>query len=177
MSDLSSLLLGGAGGCPRGCSARGHFDSSRLPATSISTVMYWCAHCIISGNVAGGHSIMTPFAEMSSGEPVVELPIGLYSKGYEASVPKILTAPVAYHAVVLRRSLRGPCDEARGVLAATGNVGLAPLTPIRSAVRRLTLSCLCQAGSNHVGSATSLGQLSGGTGTWQLDQHPSYQKT
>ncbi|RWW72218.1 hypothetical protein BHE74_00019992, partial [Ensete ventricosum] len=46
-----------------------------------------------------------------------------------------------------------------------GNVDLAPLTPIRSAVRRLTLPCLCKAGSNHVGSTTSLDQLSGGTGT------------
>ncbi|RZS16823.1 hypothetical protein BHM03_00048880 [Ensete ventricosum] len=41
-----------------------------------------------------------------------------------------------------------------------GNVGLAPLTPVRSVVPRLTLSCLCQASSTHVGSATSLGQLS-----------------
>ncbi|RRT65748.1 hypothetical protein B296_00001121 [Ensete ventricosum] len=55
-----------------------------------------------------------------------------------------------------------------------GNVGLAPLTPVRSVVRRLTLPCLCQACSNHVESATSLGQLSEGTGTWQLGQHSSY---
>ncbi|RWW89732.1 hypothetical protein BHE74_00001221 [Ensete ventricosum] len=36
-------------------------------------------------------------------------------KGYEASVPEVLTVPVAYHAVVLHRSLRGPYDEARVV--------------------------------------------------------------
>ncbi|RWW07776.1 hypothetical protein GW17_00028819, partial [Ensete ventricosum] len=43
-----------------------------------------------------------------------------------------------------------------------GNIGLAPLTSVRSVVRRLTLLCLCQAGPNHIGSATSLVQLSGG---------------
>ncbi|RRT48152.1 hypothetical protein B296_00024927 [Ensete ventricosum] len=57
MPNLSSLLLGGAGGCPRGCSAQGRFDLSRLLATSISTVMYWCACCSISGSIAGDHSI------------------------------------------------------------------------------------------------------------------------
>ncbi|RWV99195.1 hypothetical protein GW17_00037915 [Ensete ventricosum] len=48
-----------------------------------------------------------------------------------------------------------------------GNVGLAPLTSIRSIVRRLTLPCLCQADHNHVRSATSLVQLSEGAGTWR----------
>ncbi|RWW45541.1 hypothetical protein BHE74_00048609 [Ensete ventricosum] len=57
MSDLSSLLFGGPEGCPRGCSARGRFDSSRLPATSVSAAMYWCAHFSISDIVSGGHSI------------------------------------------------------------------------------------------------------------------------
>ncbi|RZS27271.1 hypothetical protein BHM03_00060719, partial [Ensete ventricosum] len=33
---------------------------------------------------------------------------GFYSNGYGAPVPEVLTAPVAYHAVVLRRSFRGP---------------------------------------------------------------------
>ncbi|RWW36631.1 hypothetical protein BHE74_00058333 [Ensete ventricosum] len=55
-----------------------------------------------------------------------------------------------------------------------GNVGLAPLTLVGSAVRRPTLPCLCQASSNHVGSTTSLGQLSGDMGMWQPGQHPSY---
>ncbi|RRT58946.1 hypothetical protein B296_00028448 [Ensete ventricosum] len=41
-------------------------------------------------------------------------------KGYETSVPEVLTLPVAYHAVVLRRSLRGPYGEARVVLPAIG---------------------------------------------------------
>ncbi|RWW44510.1 hypothetical protein BHE74_00049718 [Ensete ventricosum] len=41
-------------------------------------------------------------------------------KGYEASVPEVLTVPIAYHAVVLRRTLRGPCDETSVVLPATG---------------------------------------------------------
>ncbi|RRT49614.1 hypothetical protein B296_00005729 [Ensete ventricosum] len=44
--------------------------------------------------------------------------MSFYSKGYEASVPEVLTAPVAYHAVVLHRSLHGPCGEASGVLPA-----------------------------------------------------------
>ncbi|RZS22343.1 hypothetical protein BHM03_00055097, partial [Ensete ventricosum] len=34
--------------------------------------------------------------------------MGFYSNGYGAPVPEVLTAPVAYHAVVLRRSLDGP---------------------------------------------------------------------
>ncbi|RWW01579.1 hypothetical protein GW17_00035376 [Ensete ventricosum] len=68
--------------------------------------------------------------------------------GYEASVPEVLTAPVAYHAVVHHCSLRGPCGVA--CFMPLGNIGLAPLTPVRSAVRRLTLSYLCKVGSNHV---------------------------
>ncbi|RWW61549.1 hypothetical protein BHE74_00031387 [Ensete ventricosum] len=38
-----------------------------------------------------------------------------------------------------------------------GNVGLAPLTPVRSIVRWLTLPCLCQADSNHVVEPTVRG--------------------
>ncbi|RZS08630.1 hypothetical protein BHM03_00039632 [Ensete ventricosum] len=52
-----------------------------------------------------------------------------YSKGYEASVPEVLTAPVAYHALVFRRSLRGPCGEARGVHPATGECRSCPPYP------------------------------------------------
>ncbi|RWW63464.1 hypothetical protein BHE74_00029349, partial [Ensete ventricosum] len=44
---------------------------------------------------------------------------GFYSNGYGAPVPEVLTVPVAYHAVVLRHSLRGPRGEVRGVLPAT----------------------------------------------------------
>ncbi|RWW76033.1 hypothetical protein BHE74_00015900 [Ensete ventricosum] len=54
---LSSLLLGGLGGCPRGCSVRGCFNSSRLPATNVLVAMYWCARCSISRTIAGGRSI------------------------------------------------------------------------------------------------------------------------
>ncbi|RRT57783.1 hypothetical protein B296_00041861 [Ensete ventricosum] len=57
MPDLSSLLLGSVGGCHRGCSAQGRFDSSHLPATSISAAMYWCVRCSISGSIAGGRSL------------------------------------------------------------------------------------------------------------------------
>ncbi|RZR85892.1 hypothetical protein BHM03_00012962 [Ensete ventricosum] len=39
---------------------------------------------------------------------------------YEASVPEVLTVPVAYHAIVLLHSLRGPCGEAHDVLPAIG---------------------------------------------------------
>ncbi|RWW16200.1 hypothetical protein GW17_00019927 [Ensete ventricosum] len=46
--------------------------------------------------------------------------MGFYSKGYEAFVPEVLTAPVAYHVIILRRNLYGPCDEGRGVLPAIG---------------------------------------------------------
>ncbi|RRT48150.1 hypothetical protein B296_00024925 [Ensete ventricosum] len=56
---------------------------------------------------------------------------GFYSKGYEASVPEVLTTPVAYHAIILRRSLCGPCDEARGVLLATGEHQSCPPYPCR----------------------------------------------
>ncbi|RZR74074.1 hypothetical protein BHM03_00031718 [Ensete ventricosum] len=35
--------------------------------------------------------------------------MGFYSNSYEASVPEILIVPIVYHAVVLRRSLCGPC--------------------------------------------------------------------
>ncbi|RWW14468.1 hypothetical protein GW17_00021769 [Ensete ventricosum] len=45
---------------------------------------------------------------------------GFYSNGYGAPVPEVLTAPIAYHAIVLRRSFRGPCGEVRGVPTATG---------------------------------------------------------
>ncbi|RRT38977.1 hypothetical protein B296_00040690 [Ensete ventricosum] len=54
---------------------------------------------------------------------------GFYSKGYEASVPEVLTAPVAYHAIVLRRSLYGPCGKARSVLLATGERRSCPPYP------------------------------------------------
>ncbi|RWW60675.1 hypothetical protein BHE74_00032309 [Ensete ventricosum] len=36
---------------------------------------------------------------------------GFYSNGYGAPVPEVLTAPVAYHAVVLRRGFRGSRDQ------------------------------------------------------------------
>ncbi|RZS13590.1 hypothetical protein BHM03_00045195 [Ensete ventricosum] len=54
---------------------------------------------------------------------------GFYSKGYDASVPEVLTAHVAYHAIVLRCSLCGPCDEARDVLPATGEHQSCPPYP------------------------------------------------
>ncbi|RZR93244.1 hypothetical protein BHM03_00021704 [Ensete ventricosum] len=40
---------------------------------------------------------------------------GFYSNGYGAPVLEVLTAPVAYHVVVLRRSFCGPrgCNEDR----------------------------------------------------------------
>ncbi|RRT76120.1 hypothetical protein B296_00022508 [Ensete ventricosum] len=79
----------------------------------------------------------TPFTEIPSREPIGELPTcldlvsevekslgrddersrvgrgcrGFYSNGYGAPVPEVLIAPVAYHAVVLHRSFRGPRDE------------------------------------------------------------------
>ncbi|RRT33282.1 hypothetical protein B296_00057773 [Ensete ventricosum] len=46
--------------------------------------------------------------------------MGFYSKAYEAFVLEVLTAPVAYHVIILRRNLYGPCDEGRGVLPAIG---------------------------------------------------------
>ncbi|RRT81274.1 hypothetical protein B296_00001056 [Ensete ventricosum] len=50
---------------------------------------------------------------------VVELRCrGFYSNGYGAPVPEVLTVPVAYHAIVLRRNLRGPRGEVRDVLPA-----------------------------------------------------------
>ncbi|RWV94339.1 hypothetical protein GW17_00043140 [Ensete ventricosum] len=51
---------------------------------------------------------------------------GFYSNSYEAPVLEVLTAPVAYHAIVLRRSLHGPCDAVRGVLPATGECRSCP---------------------------------------------------
>ncbi|RRT32724.1 hypothetical protein B296_00056752, partial [Ensete ventricosum] len=36
-----------------------------------------------------------------------------YSNGYEAPVLEVLTAPIAYHVIVLRRGFRGP----RGVIS------------------------------------------------------------
>ncbi|RRT31860.1 hypothetical protein B296_00047457 [Ensete ventricosum] len=55
--DLSSLIFGGGTGCPRDCSPRGRFVSSRLSPISISATVYWCARCSISGRVVGGRSI------------------------------------------------------------------------------------------------------------------------
>ncbi|RWW37170.1 hypothetical protein BHE74_00057753, partial [Ensete ventricosum] len=43
---------------------------------------------------------------------------GFYSNSYGEPVPEILTAPVAYHAIVLCRSLRSPYSEVRSVLPA-----------------------------------------------------------
>ncbi|RRT61989.1 hypothetical protein B296_00024918 [Ensete ventricosum] len=85
---------------------------------------------------------------------------------YKASVPEVLTVPVAYHAVVIRRSLRGPCGEARDVLPATRERRSCPPYPYQ--IGRMTADPpmrLCQASFNHVGSVTSLGQLSGGART------------
>ncbi|RWW75539.1 hypothetical protein BHE74_00016427 [Ensete ventricosum] len=39
---------------------------------------------------------------------------GFYSNGYGAPVPEVLTVPVAYHAVILRHSFRGPCGVISG---------------------------------------------------------------
>ncbi|RRT51316.1 hypothetical protein B296_00021270 [Ensete ventricosum] len=46
---------------------------------------------------------------------------GFYSNGYGAPVPEVLTAPVAYHVVVLRRGFRGP----RGVISGVNSGDLA----------------------------------------------------
>ncbi|RRT48154.1 hypothetical protein B296_00024929 [Ensete ventricosum] len=54
---------------------------------------------------------------------------GFYSKGYEVSVPEVLTAPITYHAVILHRSLRSPCGETRGMLPATGEHRSCPPYP------------------------------------------------
>ncbi|RWW23883.1 hypothetical protein GW17_00011843, partial [Ensete ventricosum] len=54
---------------------------------------------------------------------------GFYSKVYEVSVPEVLTTSVAYHAIVLHRSLRGPCGEGRDVLPATGERRSCPPYP------------------------------------------------
>ncbi|RRT65739.1 hypothetical protein B296_00001117 [Ensete ventricosum] len=54
---------------------------------------------------------------------------GFYSKCFEASIPEVLTAHVAYHVVVLRCSLRGPCCEARDVLPAIGERRSCPPYP------------------------------------------------
>ncbi|RZR94035.1 hypothetical protein BHM03_00022637 [Ensete ventricosum] len=56
--------------------------------------------------------------------------------GYEAFVPEVLTVSVAYHVVVLRRSLRGPCGEARVVLPASGECR--PCSPYPCQVSRMT---------------------------------------
>ncbi|RWW34304.1 hypothetical protein GW17_00000940 [Ensete ventricosum] len=39
--------------------------------------------------------------------------MSFYSNGYGAPVPEVLTASVAYHAVVLRRSFCGPRGRAQ----------------------------------------------------------------
>ncbi|RRT64594.1 hypothetical protein B296_00016280 [Ensete ventricosum] len=57
MPDLSSLLFGGPEGCPQGYSARGRFDSSRLPTPDVLTSMYLCARCSILGTITGDRSI------------------------------------------------------------------------------------------------------------------------
>ncbi|RWV78517.1 hypothetical protein GW17_00060511, partial [Ensete ventricosum] len=44
---------------------------------------------------------------------------GFYSNGYGAPVPEVLTAPVAYHAIILRHNFRDPRDEVRDVPPAT----------------------------------------------------------
>ncbi|RRT81278.1 hypothetical protein B296_00001052 [Ensete ventricosum] len=62
--------------------------------------------------------------------------MGFYSNGYRAPVPEVLTAHVAYHAVVLRRSLDGPRGEVCGVLPATGE--RRPCPPYLCQVGRMT---------------------------------------
>ncbi|RRT75503.1 hypothetical protein B296_00009486 [Ensete ventricosum] len=47
--------------------------------------------------------------------------MSFYNNGYGAPVPDVLTAPVAYHTIVLRRSFRGP----RGVISGTNSGDLA----------------------------------------------------
>ncbi|RRT80374.1 hypothetical protein B296_00023817 [Ensete ventricosum] len=61
---------------------------------------------------------------------------GFYSNGYGAPVPQVLTASVAYHAVVLRRSFRGSRDEVRDVPPATGEGRSCP--PYLCQVGRMT---------------------------------------
>ncbi|RZS18262.1 hypothetical protein BHM03_00050501 [Ensete ventricosum] len=116
----------------------------------------------------------TPFVGTPSGEPIGELPNlefsrmgrapgpglgdrllvvelsaggrrrrGLYSDSNEISVPKSLIFFIAYHTAVSHHAVRGPCGETRLPLS---DVDLAHLTCVRSAVRPLTPSCLCQAG-------------------------------
>ncbi|RZR76343.1 hypothetical protein BHM03_00001052 [Ensete ventricosum] len=62
--------------------------------------------------------------------------MSFYSNGYGAPVPEVLTAPVAYHAVVLRRSFRGPRGEVRDVPPATGEGRSCP--PYLCQVGRMT---------------------------------------
>ncbi|RRT53823.1 hypothetical protein B296_00031583 [Ensete ventricosum] len=66
--------------------------------------------------------------QVESGPDVTPLTVkGFYSNGYGASVPEVLTTPVAYHVVVLRRSFCGPRGEVCGVPPATGEGRSCPL--------------------------------------------------
>ncbi|RWV87722.1 hypothetical protein GW17_00050257 [Ensete ventricosum] len=62
--------------------------------------------------------------------------MGFYSNGYGTPVPEVLTAPVAYHAVVLRRNFHGPRREVRNVPLATGEGRSCP--PYLCQVDRMT---------------------------------------
>ncbi|RRT83799.1 hypothetical protein B296_00009683 [Ensete ventricosum] len=57
-----------------------------------------------------------------------------YSNGYRAPVPEVLTTPVGYHAVVLRRNFRDPRGEVCDMPPATGEGRCALLTSFRSVV-------------------------------------------
>ncbi|RWW76488.1 hypothetical protein BHE74_00015421 [Ensete ventricosum] len=42
--------------------------------------------------------------------------MSFYSKGYGSFILEVLTVPIAYHAIVLRHTLHGPCSEAHILL-------------------------------------------------------------
>ncbi|RZS12595.1 hypothetical protein BHM03_00044064 [Ensete ventricosum] len=64
--------------------------------------------------------------------------MGFYSNGYGALVPEVITAPIAYHAVILRRSFRGPRGAVHGVPPATGEGRSCPPPPFLCQVDRMT---------------------------------------
>ncbi|RWW90181.1 hypothetical protein BHE74_00000668 [Ensete ventricosum] len=79
---------------------------------------------------------------------------GFYSKCYKTFVPKVLSVLVAHHAIVFRRSLRGPCSEARVVFPAVGACRPCPLYP-EGANLGINLGDLAE----RVNSGTHLGDL------------------
>ncbi|RRT65608.1 hypothetical protein B296_00031585 [Ensete ventricosum] len=74
-----------------------------------------------------------------------------YSNGYGALVPEVITAPIAYHAVILRRSFRGPRGKKMAAAKGSRTVGIGmDYSPTSKVAVRWAVDNLVSAGDHVV---------------------------